>query len=39
MVYGASLVSLWGDLLALVLTIAVGLALVIRFFRWESRAS
>jgi ABC-2 type transport system permease protein len=39
MVYGASLVSLWGDLLALVLTIAVGLALTIRFFRWESRAS
>jgi ABC-2 type transport system permease protein len=39
MVYGASLVSLWGDLLALVLTIAVSLALAIRFFRWESRAS
>jgi ABC-2 type transport system permease protein len=39
MVYGASLASLWGDLLALVLTIAVGLALAVRFFRWEPRAS
>ena len=39
MVYGASLVSLWGDLLALVLTIAIGLALAVRFFRWEPRAS
>ena len=39
MVYGASLASLWGDLLALVLTIAIGLALVVRFFRWEPRAS
>ena len=39
MVYGASLASLWGDLLALVLTIAVSLALAVRFFRWEPRAS
>jgi ABC-2 type transport system permease protein len=38
MVYGASLASLWGDLLALVVTIAVGLALAVRFFRWEPRA-
>jgi ABC-2 type transport system permease protein len=38
-VYGASLASLWGDLLALVLTIAVALALAVRFFRWEPRAS
>jgi ABC-2 type transport system permease protein len=39
MVYGVSLASLWGDLLALVLTIAIGLALAARFFRWEPRAS
>jgi ABC-2 type transport system permease protein len=39
MIYGASLASLWDDLLALVVTIAVGLALAVRFFRWEPRAS
>jgi ABC-2 type transport system permease protein len=39
LVYGASLASLWGDLLALVLTIAVGFALAVRFFRWEPRAN
>ena len=39
MVYGASLASLWGDLLALVLTTAVGIALAVRFFRWEPKAS
>jgi ABC-2 type transport system permease protein len=39
MVYGASLASLWGDLLALVLTTAVGIALAARFFRWEPKAS
>jgi ABC-2 type transport system permease protein len=36
-VYGASLASLWGDLLALVLTTAVGIALAVRLFRWEPR--
>jgi ABC-2 type transport system permease protein len=39
MVYGASLASLWGDLLALVLTTAVGIALAVRFFRLEPKAS
>jgi ABC-2 type transport system permease protein len=39
MAYGASLTSLWGDLLALVLTTAIGLALAVRFFRWEPRVS
>jgi hypothetical protein len=39
MVYGASLASLWADLLALVLTIAIGLPLAVRFFRWEPTAS
>jgi ABC-2 type transport system permease protein len=39
MVYGASLASLWGDLLALVLTTAIGLALSARFFRREPGAS
>jgi ABC-2 type transport system permease protein len=39
MVYGASLASLWGDLLALVLTTAVGIALAVRFLRWEPKAS
>jgi ABC-2 type transport system permease protein len=39
MVYGASLANLWGDLLALVLTTAIGLALAVRFFRWEPRVS
>jgi ABC-2 type transport system permease protein len=39
MVYGASLASLWGDLLALILTTAIGLALAVRFFRWESRVN
>jgi ABC-2 type transport system permease protein len=38
-VYGASLASLWGDLLALVLTIAIGLALAVRFFRREPRVN
>ena len=33
MVYGVSLVSLWGDMLALVLTSTVGLALAVRFSR------
>ena len=37
MVYGASLTNLWADLLALVLTTAIGIALAIRFFRWETR--
>jgi ABC-2 type transport system permease protein len=39
MVYGVSLASLRGDLLALVLTVAIGLALAVRFFRWEPKAS
>jgi ABC-2 type transport system permease protein len=39
MVYGASLASLWGDLLALVLTTGVGIALAVCFFRWEPKAS
>jgi ABC-2 type transport system permease protein len=39
MVYGASLANLWGDLLALVLITAIGLALAVRFFRWEPRVS
>jgi ABC-2 type transport system permease protein len=38
-VHGASLASLWGDLLALVLTAAVGIALAVRLFRWEPKAS
>jgi ABC-2 type transport system permease protein len=37
MVYGASLASLWGDLLALVLTTAVGITLAVRFFQWEPK--
>jgi ABC-2 type transport system permease protein len=39
MIYGTSLGSLWGDLLALVLTTAVGIALAVRFLRWEPKAS
>jgi len=33
MVYGVSLVSLWGDMLALALTSTVGLSLAVRFSR------
>lgn len=39
MVCGASLANLWGDLLALILTTAIGLALAVRFFRWEPKVS
>jgi ABC-2 type transport system permease protein len=39
MVYGASLATLWDDLLALVLTTAIGFALADRFFQWEPRVS
>ncbi len=39
MVYGASFTSLWGDALALALTVIIGFVLAARFFRWEPRTS
>ena len=39
MVYGASFMSLWGDVLALAVTVVIGFVLAIRFFRWEPKAS
>ena len=39
MVYGASFMSLWGDALALAVTVVIGFVLATRFFRWEPKAS
>ena len=39
MVYGASFMGLWGDVLALVVTVVVGFVLATRYFRWEPKAS
>lgn len=39
MVYGASFVSLWGDVLALGVTVVIGFVLAARSFRWEPKAS
>jgi len=39
MVYGASFMSLWGDVLALAVTVVIGFVLATRFFRWEPKAS
>jgi ABC-2 type transport system permease protein len=39
MVYGASVTSLWGDELALAVTVVIGFILATRFFRWEPKTS
>jgi ABC-2 type transport system permease protein len=39
MVYGASFMDLWGDVLALAVTVVVGFVLATRYFRWEPKAS
>jgi ABC-2 type transport system permease protein len=39
MVYGASFTSLWGDVLALAVTVLIGCVLATRFFRWEPKTS
>ena len=39
MIYGASLTSLWGDTLALAVTVAIGFVLATRYFRWEPKTS
>jgi ABC-2 type transport system permease protein len=39
MVYGASFMSLWGDVLALAVSVVIGFVLATRFFRWEPKAN
>jgi ABC-2 type transport system permease protein len=39
MVYGASFMGLWGDVLALAVIVVVGFVLATRYFRWEPKAS
>jgi ABC-2 type transport system permease protein len=37
MTFGNGLSAIWTDLLALLLTFAIAMAIAVRFFRWESR--
>ncbi len=39
MTRGKGIEAIWTDLLVLVLTFAVGMAIAVRFFRWDSRSS
>jgi len=39
MTRGRGLSAIWGDLLALVLTLVVGFVISIRFFRWDARSA